>query len=215
MKMFRKCSVLLLAAALGCTAAFSTGCGENNSVFNPDTDAADSGISIYAPEVPDSRVDENTPGSSQNAGIGETVNYNDKVSVTLDRVIEVDDVDKTTYRVLLAEMTITNNSDEKIDCSTITHFSTNIDNSESAGPVRDVQASVAARKYYTATSSTLQAFNQEIKAGETVSGYVSIYAPTAWTSMELIYTPYKYYNTDRVIFFIDEGKLTHYSEKLS
>lgn len=213
MKMLRSCTLLMLAAALCCTAALSTGCGEK---IPSDTDysAADNNVSVYSPEVPESRIDENVPGSSMNAGIGETVNYNDKISVTLDQVIEVDDVDKIQYRVLLAEMTITNNGTEKIDCSTITHFAMDIDGTESASPVRDVQASVAARKYYTAIGSTLEAFNQEIKPGESVAGYVSIYAPTSWSDMSLIYTPLKYYSNDRVIFSIDESKVTHYSEKL-
>lgn len=213
MKTLRKCSVLLLAAALCCTAAFSTGCGGSSS-SNDDDDYPNGGVSIYSPEVPDSRVDENTPGTDQDAAIGDTVNYNDKVSVALNNLIEVDDVDKTTYRVLLAEMTVTNNSTEKIDCSTLTHFTTVIDGTEDHDPVRDVQASVAARKYYTAINSTLQAFNQEIQPGETVSGYVSIYAPTSWKEMKLVYIPYKYYNNDRILFDLDEGKFTHYSEKL-
>lgn len=211
MKTPRICSALLLTAALCCSAMLSTGCGEKI----PTDQGGDDTVSVYAPEVPENRVNEDAPGSTLNGSIGETVNYNDKVSVSLDRVIEVDDVDKTKYRVLLAEMTITNNSAEKIDCSTITHFAMSIDGDEQTAPVRDVQASVAARKYYTAISSELTAFNQEIKAGETVTGYVSIYAPTSWSSMALVYTPYKYYNTDRVIFDIDEGKVTHYSEKLS
>lgn len=202
-KKLRSAALLLLAAALCTSSMLCTGCADKSSTETSERE-------IYTPEVPESRVDENTPGEELNAVIGDTVNYNDKVDVTLNRVIELDDVNKMEYRVLLAEITITNKSDKKIDCSTLTHFYTIIDGEESPEPVRDVQAAVAARKYYTAIKSPLENFNQAIEAGTTLDGYVYIFAPTSWKEMKLVYTPYKYYNTDKVIFGLEETKYEHH-----
>ncbi len=203
-KKLRSAAVLLLAAALCTSSMLCTGCGAKSK---PDESSA---RIVYTPEVPESRVDEDAPGEEFNAGIGETVNYADKVDVTLNKVIELDDVNKMKYRVLLAEITINNKSDKKIDCSTLTHFYTVIDGEKSVEPVRDVQAAVAGRKYYTAIKSPLENFNQAIEAGTTLNGYVYIYAPTSWKEMQLVYTPYKYYNTDKVIFTLDETKCEHH-----
>lgn len=202
MKKLRSAAAILLAAALCSSAVFCTACGDKNS--------SEREGSVYMPEVPDSRVDENTPGEEYHAGIGETVNYADKVDVTLNKVVELDDVNKMEYRVLLAEITIRNKSDAKIDCSTLTHFYTVIDGEKDTAPVRDVQAAVAGRKYYTAIKSTIESFNQAINAGESLNGYVYIFAPTTWKEMELVYTPYKYYNTDKIFFNLDEAKYEHH-----
>ena len=80
--------------------------------------------------------------------------------------------------------------------------------------MRDVQAAVSARKYYTSINSPLENFNQAIEGGQTLDGYVYIYAPTAWKEMQLVYTPYKYYNTDQIIFTLAEENFLHksYSE---
>ena len=199
----RSAALILLAAALCSASALFTGCGSNT------VSTDDEGESVYMPEVPDSCVDENTPGEEYKAAIGETVNYNDKLDITLNDVIEIDNVNKLEYRVLLAEMTITNKTSEKIDCQTLTHFMTIIDGKEDAESVRDVQAAVSGRKYYAGINSTMQAFNQEIAGGATLTGYVYIYAPSAWSEMQLVYTPYKYYNTDRVIFDLKEEQFLH------
>ena len=200
----RSAAVLLLAAALCGTAALCTGCGNPGGAAD-----SDEGYSVYSPEVPDSRVDENTPGETYNGAIGETINYNDKLDVTLSDVIEIDNVNKMEYRVLLAEMTISNKTSEKIDCSTLTHFMTVIDGTEDTNSVRDVQAAVSGRKYYASIQSNMESFNQAIAAGETVTGYVYIFAPTSWKEMQLVYMPYKYYNTDRVIFTLAEDQFLH------
>ena len=200
----RSAAVLLLAAALCGTAALCTGCGNPGGAAD-----SDEGYSVYSPEVPDSRVDENTPGETYNGAIGETIHYNDKLDVTLSDVIEIDNVNKMEYRVLLAEMTISNKTSEKIDCSTLTHFMTVIDGTEDTNSVRDVQAAVSGRKYYASIQSNMESFNQAIVAGETVTGYVYIFAPTSWKEMQLVYMPYKYYNTDRVIFTLAEEQFLH------
>ncbi|MCQ2408555.1 MAG: DUF4352 domain-containing protein [Oscillospiraceae bacterium] len=210
MKRSRKNAALLLAALCG-TALLSTGCGQNSSSHR---DMSDFQSSIYSPDVPESRVSEDAPGEIQNGVVGTTVNYNDKVEVTLNKLLELDDVDKTSYRVLIAEMTITNKSSEKIDCSTLTHFRATIDGEESAAPTRDVQAAVAARRYYAVAETDLQPLNQPIQAGESVTGYAYIFAPTSWKTMSLVYIPYRYYNTDRIVFDINEGELEHYTGKL-
>lgn len=204
MRKLRSAAILLLAAALCSASVFCTGCANNNSV-------ADQGGSIYTPEVPESRVDEDEPGNEYVGSIGETVNYVDKLDVTLNNVIEIDNVNKLEYRVLLAEMTIHNKTSEKIDCSTLTHFFTIIDGTEDVNSVRDIQAAVPSRKYYTSINSSLENFNQAIEGGETLDGYVYIYAPSSWKEMQLVYTPYKYYNTDRLIFNLDESNFLHKS----
>lgn len=213
MKRSRKIAALLLAAAMCGTALLSSGCGESSSSHR---DMTDYEASIYSPEVPESRVDENAPGEVKEGVVGTTVNYNDKVEVTLNKLLEIDDVDKTSYRVIIAEMTISNKTSEKIDCSTLAHFRAEIDGKEETGPTRDVQAAVAARRYYSTINNTdMQPLNQPIQGGETVTGYVYIFAPTSWKSMSLVYIPYRYYNTDRIVFDINESELEHYSGKLN
>lgn len=211
MKTFRQYAALVLAAGLcaGLTACGSTKTG--NTGTSPEEEFIDS---VYTPEVPENPLPDTAPGEEQPAAIGETVNFEDKLTVTLDQAIELDDVNKTVYRVLICEMTVTNNTDKKIDCQTLTHFKMRIDGEDSVGAVRDVSAAVLARKYYSKTGSDLQSFNQEIGPGETAKGYVYVYAPTSWKEMQLVYTPYRYYSNDRILFDLPEDKLTHYSEIL-
>lgn len=204
-RFFRRAAAALLAAALLGSAAMLTGCAESSGTSE--------GSLAYSPKVPDSKVDEAVPGDSLTCGIGETVDYQSKVKVTFDRVIELDSAASTEHRILLAEMTIVNNSTEAIDCSTLTHFSGRIDG-EDFPDIQNITAGIFARKYYTATQSPLLAFNQEIAAGESVSGYVYLQVPSAWKSLEVIYKPYRYYNNDSIVLTVDETKLTHYTAQL-
>lgn len=215
MKQLRMLTASLLAAGLCCSAVLCTACGQNSSQSGEDSREGDTTRkSIYVPEVPDSRVSEDVPGAELTCSLGETVRHEDKLEVTLDQVIEVDDVIKTQYRVVIAEMTISNLSSEKIDCSSLTHFTCFIDGEEQAEALRDVQGAVVARKYYTQIGSDLQSFNQAIEGGETVKGYICVFAPTAWTDMEIVYTPYKYYTNDHITLTLDEGQFVHYEEDL-
>ena len=211
MKQIRQYAAMVLAASLTCTAAFAvTGCGKNAA--KPDDDA--SYESVYTPEVPENPLADDVPGNEQSAKIGEVVNFDNKLTVTLDRAVEIDDVNKAEYRVILCEMTVVNNTDKKIDCQTLTHFKMSIDGEIVVNAVRDVSAAVVARKYYSKIGSDLKSFNQEVKPGETVKGYVYVYAPPKWDEMLLIYTPYRYYSNDRIEFDLDEEQLTHYSEPI-
>ena len=213
MKTFRQYAVLVCAAALACSAcAGLTGCASNNkSGGSSEEEFIDS---VYTPEVPENPLPDSAPGEETAAAIGETVNFEDKLTVKLDQAIELDDVNKTSYRVLICEMTVTNNTDKKIDCQTLTHFKMRIDGEDSVNAVRDVSAAVLARKYYSKTGGDLLSFNQEIAPGETARGYVYVYAPTSWKTMQLVYTPYRYYSNDRILFDLPEENLTHYSEAL-
>lgn len=212
-KQLRVMTASLLAAGLCCASVLCTACAQKPSQSE---DSEGGNVqSIYVPEVPENKVSADEPGSDYTAAVGETFLYDGKLEVTVDRVMELDDVDKLQYRALLAEMTITNKSDSKVDCSALTHFSIIIDGTEKTEPLRDVQAAVAGRKYYTKIGSELKSLNQAIESGETITGYVSIFAPSAWSEMTLVYMPYKYYNNDRIEFTIDEGELVHYSESLS
>jgi hypothetical protein len=211
MKQFRQYAALVLAAALTCAAgAGLTGCGTQSKVSSEE-EFIDS---VYTPEVPENPVPDDVPGKDVEAKIGETLNFEDKLTVTLDQAIELDDVNKASYRVLVCEMTVVNNTDKKIDCQTLTHFKMLIDGEESYNAVRDVSAAVLARKYYSKIGSNLTSFNQEVAPGETIKGYVYVYAPTSWQEMKLVYTPYRYYSNDRILFDLPEESLTHYSEKL-
>lgn len=211
MKQIRQYAAMVLAAALTCTAAFAaTGCGSKTTSKQEEV----SYESVYTPEVPENPLADDVPGNEQGAKIGEVVNFDNKLNVTLDRVIEIDDVNKAEYRVLLCEMTVVNNTDKKIDCQTLTHFKMKIDGEIVVNAVRDVSAAVVARKYYSKTGSDLKSFNQEVKPGETVKGYVYVYAPPKWDEMQLIYTPYRYYSNDCIEFDLAEEQLTHYSEPI-
>ena len=130
------------------------------------------------------------------------------------RSVELDDAANTANRVLLAEMTIVNHTDKELDSSTLTHFVAYVDDEKAGGVVSDIRAGISARKYYTQTQSSLQSFNQAIQPGETLTGYVAMYLPTAWKSLTLCYIPYKYYSNDNLNFSIDETKLVHYTEAL-
>lgn len=210
--MFRKPAVMLLALTMTCSAAMLAGCA-NNTASNGNADTAPR-QTIYSPKIPENRVDDSAPGTDITAALGEDVSYESKVDVKLDQVIEIDDVDKSKRRVLLAELTITNKSDAEIDCSTLSHFDLTIDGVTNAEPIRDVVAAIVARKYYTQIGSDLQNFNSPIKPGETLKGYVYIGAPTKWDSMQLTYIPYRYYNNDHIIFDIAESDLQHYTGDL-
>lgn len=211
MKQFRQYAALVLAAALTCAAgAGLTGCGSKTNVSSEE-EFIDS---VYTPEVPENPISDSAPGKDIDAKVGEQINFEDKLTVKMDQAIELDDVNKAAYRVLVCEMTVSNNTDRKIDCQTLTHFKMLIDGEESYNACRDVSAAVLARKYYTKTGSDLTSFNQEVAPGETIKGYVYVYAPTAWKEMKLVYTPYRYYSNDRILFDLPEDSLTHYSESL-
>jgi len=216
LKTLRRTAALILSTTVCLSAAvLLTSCTNDDNVQRGVSHPDEEFESVYMPEVPDSRVDENTPGDNFDGKIGKAVDYNGKVSVTLTKVIELDDVDKMQYRTLLAEMTITNNSDSKIDCQSMTHFRAVIDGEEQYEPVKDVRSQICARKYYSQTKSDLQNFNQEIAPGETVKGYVCLGMPTAWKTLELSYTPYKYYNTDHIFFSISDSDIEHYAALLN
>lgn len=215
LKPFRKAAALLMSAALCCsTAALLTGCSDDGDVRHGASHSPEEFESVYMPEVPDSRVDDNAPGNDTNGKIGEATDYDGKLSVTVQKVIELDDVDKTQFRTLLVEMTIVNNSDSKIDCQSMTHFRAVIDGTEEYEPVKDVRAQIAARKYYSKIGSDLQIFNQEVAAGETVKGYVCLGMPTSWKTLDLVYTPYKYFNNDHIIYTIQDSDIEHYDALL-
>lgn len=215
---FRKTGSLI--AALCCCAALCIGCSGKTEPQDPTnktvagTEPEETGVEVYSPKVPKNKIDENAPGDNITGELEKVVNYNNKLTVKLDKVIELDYAKKDDRRILIAEMTITNNTQSPIDCSELTHFSLKVDGKEEISRVRDVKAAIDARKYYTRTNSTMESFNQEITGGETLSGYVYISAPVTWTEMELVYIPYKYYSNDTVTFKIDETVLTHYDENL-
>lgn len=206
MRPFRTIAAIAAAAVICCSAAALTGCASKGG-----SDKEPISGTVYSPQIPDNPVGDDVPGTEQASVIGELVNFQDKLDITLDQVMEIDDVDKTSYRVLSAEFTLTNKSDKDIDCSTLTHFGTVIDGAEAKAPVRDVTAAVVARKYYTSIKSDLQSLNQAIKPGETIKGYAYILAPSAWQEMKLVYTPFKYYSNDCVVFNLEESKFAHYS----
>ncbi|MBR6107811.1 MAG: DUF4352 domain-containing protein [Oscillospiraceae bacterium] len=219
LKPLRRTFALLMTAAVVCTASVClSGCsdnsGDNGKVKQAVSYPEDEYVSIYTPEVPDQPIDASVPGSDLEGKIGETIDYDGKVSVTLNKVVEIDDVNKLELRVLLCEMTIKNTSDSKIDCQNITHFRTIIDGNEEFEPVKDVRAGITARKYYSQTGSNLDIFNQEIAPGESVTGYVYLGMPTSWSTLQLAYMPLKYYTNDRVLFTINENELEHYEAML-
>ena len=205
-RMFRRASALLLSAVLCGAAAAMTGCSGSSEDETVN--------STYYPFVPDSKIDESVPGETMTGGIGDTVDYQGKVSVKLSRVVELDCYSTSSGRTLLAEFSVTNNTDKALDCSWLTHFSAACDGQENEELTNNIVSSINARKYYTATQSDMEALYQAIDPGQTLLGYISIAAPTTWNSLVLRYTPYKYYSNDTLEFTIDESKLTHFADKL-
>lgn len=215
MRHHQKSAALLLSAALLFTSGALFGC--NNDSVTPDNGTNSvAGEQVYYPRVPKNPIAEDAAGENTNSKLGETVNYKDKLSVSLDKVIALDSKSGTGGIAFIAEMTITNNSTESIDCSTGTHFSTIIDGEEDFHPVINVSPAIFARQYYAAINqSDFVSFNQEIKAGETVKGYVTFKTPEKYDELKLVYIPYKYYSNDKVIFSIDEASITHFSQPLN
>ena len=206
-RLFRAASAVLLSAVLCGTALTATGCADASS-------REKNTVSVYTPFIPENKVDENTPGAVTAAGIGETVSFQDKVTATLTRVVELDTYSTTSNRTLLAELTITNNTDKALDCSWLAHFSAICNDKADDEIVHNVTAQIYARKYYTATQSPMEALYQAIEPGQSLTGYVCMTVPTAWNSLILRYIPYKYFSNDSVDFTIDESKLTHFTDRL-
>lgn len=206
---FRKTAALLLCAAMLCAGAGLSGCNGSNE---PPESALET---AYSPTVPENPIASDAPGESVGAKVGETVNYQDKVSVTLNKVVELDHAATTVGRVFCAELTIINNSDSTIDCTTLTHFTCTRNGETDASIVRDISASVAARKYYTAIGSNLLNFNTPIAPGETAEGYVYMRVASPFEELTLTYIPYKYYSNDTVDFSITEADLEHYTALLN
>jgi len=215
---FRK-TACLLAALCCCTAFTATGCSGSEQDPDNKTRAVTTakeipGVEVYAPEVPKDKIDENVPGKNLDAVLNTEAVYDNKISTKLTKVIELDFAKKDDRRVLIAEMSITNKSNESIDCSELTHFSAKVDGTEQIELVRDVKAAINARKYYSRTGGKLQPFNQKIAAGETVEGYVYMAAPGTWKDLELVYIPYKYFSNDTITFKIKDSDITHYDVNL-
>ncbi len=208
--MKRSAALLLCAAVLGSALTFAS-CDRSNT---PDENSKPA-VTAYAPTVPENPIDPSVKGETTEAAIGDTVNYQEKISVTLDKVVEIDVAGGTGGRVLCAEMTIVNNGDNTLDCNTLTHFICAKEGEEDDSMTRSTTASIFARKYYTKIGSDLQSFNSPIKSGETLKGYVYMLAPASWKELTVAYIPYKYYSNDKVLFTIDESKLTHYTESFS
>ncbi len=204
---FRKLTAALLCGVMLCAATAMTGCNDNSS--NPTKEPLET---AYSPTIPDSRVDPNEQGEITEAKVGETVNYQDKVSATVTKVVELDISANEKGRVLLAEMTITNNSNSTIDCTTLSHFDAFIGDQSRTDIVRELSASIFARRYYTTINSDLQSFNTPIAAGETVHGYVYMRVPTDFTDLKLSYIPYQYYSNDAIYFSITEEDLEHFTQ---
>ena len=203
-RLFRAASAVLLSAVLCGAALTVTGCSGGSSRER-------NTVSVYTPYVPDSKIDDSVPGTVTASGIGETISYDSKISVTLSRVVELDTYSTTEHRTLIAELSITNNTDKALDCSWLTHFTALCNDAINDEIVHDVTAQIHARKYYTATQSTMEALYQAIEPGQSLSGYVCMTVPSAWRSLILRYIPYKYFNNDSVDFTIDESKLTHFT----
>ena len=200
----RFAALLLLAGVMSCSAVTLSGCkGSESSI-----------VEVYTPKVPENKIDESVPGEELDTAVGETINYQDKVTVTLNQVVEFDSASSDEARFFVAEMTITNNSNAAIDCSSLTHFSARINDSDDSSPVRNVNASIYARKYYTKLGSDMALLNQAIQPGESVTGYIYFSAPASWEKLQIIYIPYKYYSNDKVLFDITEEKITHFTETL-
>lgn len=215
-KHLHRSAAFLLSAALLLTSTALCGCNKNNGGSDSSSvsdSSANKGTPVYSPTIPDNPIDESIPGKDLAGTIGTAADYDGKVSVTLNNFTELDAKSGTGGRVFVAEMTVTNNSSEKIDCSTGTHFTTNIDGETSYLTVIDVSAAIYARQYYTTIGKdAFMNFNQAIEPGQTVEGYVALKAPATFKDLKLIYTPYKYYSNDTVTFSIAESDITHYKQ---
>lgn len=204
---FRKPLAAVLCALMLCTCPFLVGCNDNKG-----NGASEPTETAYSPTVPDNPVSPDEKGEVLEAKVGDTVNYKDKVSATLDKVVELDNSSSSSGRVLLAEMTITNNSDANIDCTILTHFTAIQNGQKNVGIVRDLSASIFARRYYVTVGSDLMPFNTPIAPGETVKGYVYMRVPVPMDELVLSYIPYKYYSNDTVNYTITEEDLEHFTQ---
>ncbi len=203
---FRKLAAALLCGVMLCSAAAMTGCDGNR------TPSGTPGESVYSPTIPDSRVDPGEKGDILTAKVGEAVNYKDKVTATVTKVVELDNSASDKGRVLLAEMEIVNKGSDTLDCTVLSHFDAYIGEERETGIVNDLSASIFARRYYTTIGSDLQCFNTPIKPGETVQGYVYMRVPKDFDGLQLAYIPYQYYSNDAIRFTITEDDLGHFTQ---
>ena len=205
---FRKSAAFLLSAGMLLSAVTFCGCNKK--------DESSYGEPTYAPVVPANPIGEDVAGTKTEGKAGDTLDYDGKVTATLSKVIELDAKSGTGGKIMIAEMTISNKSDKAIDCSTATHFGLISDDSEeSLSDVVDISAAIFARQYYTALNSDLVALNQQVAAGETINGYVTFKAPADYKELKLVYTPYKYYSNDKVLFDITPDLVSHYVQSIA
>ncbi len=201
---FRKFAAALLCGVMLCSAAVMTGCDGDR------TPSGTPGESVYTPTIPDSRVDPDEKGDVLEAKVGEAINYKDKVTATVTKVVELDNCAADKGRVLLAEMEIVNKGTDTLDCTVLSHFDAYIGEERKNAIVNDLSASIFARRYYTTVGSDLQYFNTPIKPGETVTGYVYMRVPKDFDGLQLAYIPYQYYSNDALRFTITEADLEHF-----
>lgn len=207
MHRFKRSTAVLMAAACLFSAASAVGCSEKD-------ESSDDTTSEYVVPVPakEDRVPEDSAGEQIDATVAETVNYKDKVTVSLNAVRELDAFSGSSGRILFCEVTITNNTDQVLDLSYLTHFSLAADGSASEVG-RSALANSQATKYY--HESNLKLLHTPVPAKGTegaensVTGVVAVLAPSKWESLQLVYMPYKYYSNDTVDFEIKEDKIFH------
>ena len=209
MTRFHKSAAVLLSAVM----LFSTAlCGCNKQKSNESSSAEPT----YAPAIPAEPVGDDVAGTTTEGKLGDTLKYNEQISANLTKVIELDSKSGTGGKIMIAEMTVTNNSDKAIDLSTATHFALAADGGEeSLNAVVDISAAIFARQYYTALGSELVAFNQSVAVGETVNGYLTFKAPADYKELKLVYAPYKYFNNDKLIFNLTPEDITHYKQSVN
>ncbi len=207
MKQWNRGAVLALALLLAAS-PLATGCQDK-----PDKQGSTDSIEYaYSPEVPSETINPNEPGEALDAVLGEAVQYvssstHNNVTVTLNKVIELDDKKTATGRVLLCELTIENHSETKIDASSLTHFTVLHNGEEKLDCTRSTYANVMANQFYGA--SGLSVLNQAIEPNQSVTGRVALQVPLSWDSLKLVYIPLKYYTTDTIQFDLKESEITH------
>lgn len=199
--LIRGCAVMMLLAA---SLSAMTGCANNSGESSQNL--------VYSPYVPENKVDENQPGEEKKSSVGKSLQYQSKVTASLDKIVEFDKCATQMLRFYVAQFTITNTSSDPLDCSALTHFNVRVGGEDDPELSSNVSALVYSRKYYTKTGSDLKILNQAIESGQTVTGYIYFAAPAKTDSLQVVYTPYKYFNTDKLIFDVADADVTHYTE---
>lgn len=210
---FRKTTAIFMAALCAVSVLAMTSCDDSTASLEPVE-------SDYVVPVPEDKIDATVKGDQLTGKVGDEITYQDKIVFKVDAVRELDRLRSDTNRILFFEVTVTNNSDQELDLSFLTHFSVRIGDSTVEAGHSAVANQQATRYYY---DQGLALLHEPVPAKQdateekpnTVKGIVPFALRADWTELELVYMPMKYTANDEIIVTVDEASIQHIADDSS